>query len=212
MTDIKNLIHQKDYKGLRKALADNPFIANMGISFDAQNPTKEHPLHRICDGVFAGLYSDEEAKEMAELFLEYGANVNGFGFEEKKDTPLIAAASLSADKTGILYIEKGANIHHAGCHGGTALHWAAWCGRDLLVKRLIAENAELNKLSVDFKSTPLLWAVHGYVSGGRERVDHYAECIRLLIDAGANKTIPNLEGKKPIEFLDHEDEIAKLLY
>jgi uncharacterized protein len=57
-----------------------------------------------------------------------------------------------------------------------------------------------------------LWAVHGYVSGGRKRMGHYAECIRLLLDAGADKTIPNLEGTKPVEFLDQEDEIAKLLY
>lgn len=212
MTDIKRLIRHKDYLGLREVLSANPYLANEGISFDEHNSTLAHPLHRICDGVYAGIYTDEEAKKMADIFLEYGANVNGFGLEEKKDTPLVAAASLSADAVGILCIERGANIHHDGCHGGTALHWAAWCGRDILVKRLIAEKAEINKLCIDFKSTPLLWSVHGYVSGGRKRVDHYAECIRLLLDAGADKSIPNLEGIKPIEFLDGEDEIAKLFY
>lgn len=212
MTDIKRLILHKDYESLQEALAVNPSLANEGLTFDEHNTALAHPLHRICDGVYAGTYTDEEAKKMAEIFLEYGADVNGFGLEEKKDTPLVAAASLSADEVGILYIEKGANIHHGGCHGGTALHWAAWCGRDILVKRLIAEKAEINKLCVDFKSTPLLWAVHGYVSGGRKRVDHYGECIRLLLGAGADKTIPNLEGTKPIEFLDQKDEIAKLLY
>jgi uncharacterized protein len=211
MTDVGKLIRSRDYKSLREALAVNPSLANEGLPFDEHNTALADPLHRICDGVYAGTYTDEEAKKMAEIFLEYGADVNGFGLEEKKDTPLVAAASLSADEVGILYIEKGADIHHGGCHGGTALHWAAWCGRDILVKRLIAEKAEINKLCVDFKSTPLLWAVHGYVSGGRKRVDHYAECIRLLLDAGADKMISNLEGVKPIEFLDQDDEIAKLL-
>lgn len=212
MTGIKRLIRQKDYKGLRETLAANPSLANEGIPFDEHNKVLAHPLQRICDGVFAGDYTDREAKEMAEIFLEYGAEVNGFGLEEKKDTPLIAAASLSADEVGILYIERGANINHAGCHGGTALHWAAWCGRDMLVKRLIAEKAEINKPCIDFKSTPLLWAVHGFKSCGRKNLQQYAECIRMLLDAGADKTIPNLEGVKPIEFLDQEDEIAKLLY
>lgn len=212
MTDIKILIRHKDYKGLKEALSANPSLANEGIPFDEQNTALAHPLHRICDAVYAGACTDEEAKEMAEIFLEYGADVNGFGLEEKSDTPLIAAASLSADKTGILYIEKGADIHHAGCHGGTALHWAAWCGRDILVKRLIAEKAVINKLCIDFKSTPLLWAVHGYKSCGRKNTQQYATCVRLLLAAGADKIIPNLEGTKPIEFLDQEDEITKLLY
>lgn len=212
MADIKKLIRSKDYNGLRQALSADPSLANEGIPFDEHNTALAHPLHRICDGVYAGTYTDEEAKKMAEIFLEYGADVNGFGFEEKKDTPLIAAASLAADQVGILYIEKGANIHHGGCHGGTALHWAAWCGRNILLKRLITEKPEINKLCIDFKSTPLLWAVHGYISCGRKDVNLYAECIKLLLEAGADKTIPNLERVKPIEFLDQEDEIAKLLY
>jgi hypothetical protein len=54
--------------------------------------------------------------------LEFGANVNGNNPAEKQDSPLLAAASLNADQLAYLYIEHGADIHHAGCHGGTALH------------------------------------------------------------------------------------------
>ena len=117
-----------NYDGLRKVLSENPSLANQGIPL-GDNPALAHPLHRLCDGVFHGLYSDEQAAEMARIFLTYGARVDGDPFRDQKDTPLVAAASLHADAVALLYIEQGANIHHRGCHGGTALHWAAWCGR-----------------------------------------------------------------------------------
>src|ERR1700750_2791482 len=102
---MKDLIDNKDYKGIEQALINNPALANEGIPYDEVNTTKAHPLHRICDGVFNGTYSDEEAVRMAKIFLAHGANVNGNELIEKKDTPLIAAASLHADQVAILYIE-----------------------------------------------------------------------------------------------------------
>lgn len=202
---MKELITNKDYEGIRKALSQNPSLANEGIPFDDVNTTKAHPLHRICDGVFAHTFTDKEAVEMAKIFLEYGANVNGNELTEKADTPLTAAASLHADETGILYIENGADIHHAGCHGGTALHWAAWTGSDLLVNRLIQEGAAIDKRCIDFRGTPLLWAIHGFKHGGPENRRNQLECARLLVAAGADKTIPNIVGDAPLAFLDEED-------
>ncbi|MVT10555.1 ankyrin repeat domain-containing protein [Chitinophaga tropicalis] len=202
---MRDLINHKDYEGIKKALAQNPSLANEGIPFDEKNTAKAHPLHRICDGVFAHTYTDKEAVEMARIFLAYGANINGYELIEKYDTPLIAAASLHAEEVGILYIENGAFIHHAGCHGGTALHWAAWVGRDKLVERLIREKADIHKQCIDFKGTPLLWAVHGFKHGGLENRHHQVECIRLLIEAGADKTTPNIAGSRPQDFLDEQD-------
>jgi hypothetical protein len=150
---MKKLIDNKDFKGIEKALSTNPELANQGIPYDEENTTKAHPLHRVCDGVFTGKYTDQEAVKMAKIFLQYGANIDGGKLVEKQDTPLIAASSLHANAVAILYIEKGASIHHAGCHGGTALHWAAWCGRPEVVRRLLQEGAEINKLCMDFKAT-----------------------------------------------------------
>src|SRR3546814_16590643 len=103
---------------------------------------------------------------MAEICLENGAHINGNGLIEKQDTPLIAAASLHADRVAFFYIEQGADINHAGCHGGTALHWAAWCGRDKVVSRLVQEGADIHQKGIDFKETPLFWEVHGFKNGG----------------------------------------------
>ena len=208
---IKELILNRDYEGLRKALSGNPALANEGIPYDENNSAKAHPLHRLCDAVFNNTLTDEEAIEIAGIFLKHGANINGNTAEEKKDTPLIAAASLNAEDTGIFYVDQGADIHHAGCHGGTALHWAAWTGRDKLVKRLLQEKQDINKLCIDHTATPLFWAVHGYMFNNGKNRHHQIECARLLLEAGADKTIPNIEGKQPVEILDNEDVTLKEL-
>ncbi len=209
---LKKLIDSKDYQALKNALTQNPALANEGIEYDEKNASKAHPLHRLCDGVFAGTYTDEEAVQMAGLFLEYGALVDGNEVIEKRDTPLIAAASLHADKLAIFYIEKGANIKHAGTHGGTALHWAAWCGRPAVVKRLVEACADINKLCLDFTSTPLFWAVHGFVHGGKNDLDNYLQCVQILLNAGADKSIPNSGGKTVLDLLNVEDvELKELL-
>ena len=209
---LKSLITNNDHAGLRRVLSSHPHLANEYIPYDETNTAKAHPLHRICDGVFSGKYSDDEALAMAKILLEFGADVNGGKPIEKKDTPLTGAASLHADKVALLYVELGANIHHGGCHGGTAIHWAAWCGRDVLVKRLLKEGADINRLCIDFKSTPLFWTIHGYKFGGEENKYRQIDCARMLLQAGSDRTIPNFEGYIPYQLLDENDtELRDLL-
>lgn len=211
--DIKKLIHDKDYEGIEETLHDNPGLANEGIPYDEVNTTKAHPLHRICDAVFSGICTDEEAVIIARIFLKHGAHIDGNELVEKQDSPLVAAASLYADKVAILYIEKGATINHAGCHGGTALHWAAWCARPAVVKRLVQAGAEINKLCIDFKSTPLFWAIHNRKNNGADKLPDLLQCVQTLLDAGADKSI-NADGKtvSVFDMLDSGDtELKELL-
>jgi len=209
---MKKLIDNKDYQGIRDALVNNPDLANEGIPYDEMNTAIAHPLHRICDGIFTEKYTDEEGVEMARIFLEFGADVNGYGLKEKRDSPLIAASSLHADMVAILYIEKGADINHAGCHGGTALHWAAWCGRHRVVRKLVQQGAKINIRCIDFKATPLFWAVHGLKKGGTESLADTLECVKLLIEHGADKNVPNADGKTVFDLLGAGDtELKDLL-
>lgn len=199
------LMDRADINGLCDLLKQYPDLANEDIAFDDDNPTKAHPLHRICDGVFAGKYTDNQAVEMAKIFLKAGANVDGNEWIEGKDSPLVAAASLHADEVALYYIKNGANIHHAGCHGGTALHWAAWCGRDKVVQNLIQAGADINKRCIDFTSTPLFWAVHGLKNGGENPMSNHVECAKMLVNAGADKNIPNVDGHLAIDLLGEND-------
>jgi hypothetical protein len=202
---VRTLIAHKELSKLSEFLDQYPEAANEGLPYDEHNLTKEHPLHRICDGVFNGTYSDGEAVEIATVFLEHGAKVDGYALVEGKDTPLVAAASLHAEKVGLLYIDWGATIAHRSLHGGTALHWAAWTGQDKLVQRLIDKKAAIDQRCIEFESTPLLWAVHGYVFGVLHNRHNQIACVRLLLDAGADKNTPNKDGTRPIDMLDSQD-------
>ena len=176
---LKELIINKDYEGIRSALSSNKSLANEPIALDP-HPLAAHPLHRLADGVFAGAYTDQEAVEMAKILVEFGADINGGELIARRDTPLIAACSLNADQLALYYMEMGADIHHAGTHGGTALHWASWCGRPVLVKALIEAGAVVNQRCIDFQSTPLRWAKLGYERNKNAKLEEYGECERLL--------------------------------
>ena len=144
---VKKLIENKDCKGLNKLLADNPNLANEGITipYDIMCRTKAHPLHRLCDAVFSKKMTDEEAIQLAQVFLEFGANIDGDKMRGE-GTPILGAASLHAEQLGIFYLENGADIHYTYQNNGeSALHWASFCGRDKLVDRLIKVNAPIDK-------------------------------------------------------------------
>ncbi len=183
--DLKK-IENKDYQGIRKALEENPGLANEGVSLSRDDTRKAHPLHRICDAVFSKKITDEEAIEIAKIFLHFGANINGDKLDGR-DTPLLAAASLHAEQLGIFYIDNGADVHYiSGNDGETALHWAAYCGRDKLVERLIQAEAGINLHDRSYNGTPVDWAVHALMKNDLSNLYHQQACVKLLFEAGAD--------------------------
>lgn len=192
-TDLFDLIVANSLDGLRAALTANPGLANEGISLNIDrkiNSAKGHPLHRICDAVFASKISDRDAVEIAKIFLEHGADINGFMGQGDRNTPLIAAASLHAEQVGLFYIEKGANIFYVSPgDGSTALHWAAYCGQDQLVEKLIEKGANINQRDTSYQSTPCGWAIHVLESGETNNLRQQLPCIKLLLRAGTDKSL-----------------------
>jgi uncharacterized protein len=137
--EIFKLIVDKNYAEIRKFLSADPSFANEGVALNNNpNAKKGHPLHKLCDAAFGKKITDDDACEIAKIFLVFGANINGYQSLGDNSTPLIAAASLHAEKLGIFYIQQGADIFYASPNdGATALHWAAFCGKDKLVEALI---------------------------------------------------------------------------
>ncbi|MGG7034938.1 MAG: ankyrin repeat domain-containing protein [Flavobacterium sp.] len=211
---IKRLVENKDYKTLSKLLSNNPSLANEGISIPYSDlcRIKAHPLHRLCDAVFEGKMTEEEAIKLAEIFLENGAYIDG---DKIKDdgTPILAAASLHAEQLGIFYIENGADIHYTYKNdGASALHWAAFCGRDKLVDWLIQANAVIDELDIEHKSTPLGWAIHALITNDELNAHNQISCIKLLLKAGANTEKLNKESKDFLYMLAKDDlELQNLL-
>jgi uncharacterized protein len=208
---IQDFIFSGNVKGLEDALNVDPALASKEIALP-DNPATAHPLHRICDAIFSGYYSEEIGIALAKVLLHHGADLNVKRLPGE-DSPLTAACSLRCDQLALLYLEHGANIDHQGCHGGTALHWAAWCGRDLIVKKLVELTSDINQKCIDFKSTPLFWAIHGYRFGGRDNLHHQVACVRILLEHGADPSIPNFEGYLPVQVVEEKDvELLRLFH
>jgi len=197
---VKILIENNDAYGLNKLLFDNPNMANRGITipFDSTCKLKAHPLHRLCDAVFSGKITELEAIKLAQVFLENGADIDGYkGIDD--GSPLLAAASLHAEQVGIFYIDNGADVHYTNKNdGASALHWAAFCGRDKLVERLIKAGAEINKADKEFNSTPLGWAIHSLQSNDIGNKHNQLKCIKQLLINGATS---DLLDKDKYEYL-----------
>jgi ankyrin repeat protein len=208
---VKKLIEQKDTDGIRKTLADNPSLANESITipYDLFCRTKAHPLHRICDAIFAHKMTDEEAITIAKIFLEFGADINGYN----DGSPLLAAASLHAEELGIFYIDNGANVNITDENDkASALHWAAFCGLDKLVDKLIKSNALIDEPDKTHQSTPLGWAIHCLTSNNEGNLHNQLTCIKLLIEAGANINKLSLEAKENLHSISDKDtELEKIL-
>lgn len=185
---VKKFVEDKDYDKLDQLLGGNPNLANEGITipYDFFCRTKAHPLHRICDGVSAGKMTDDEAVRLAKIFLDNGSDING---DKKKGggTPLLAAASLRAEQVGIFYIEHGADVHYTYKNdGASALHWAAFCGLDKLVDRLIAAHAAMDEPDREYSSTPLGWTLHALMTNDQSAIHNQLTVIKTLLKAGAD--------------------------
>lgn len=211
-SQLFNLVSTGDYQPLRAALAADPDLANAGVPCSDDRPDmKGHPLHRICDVVFAGGITDEQSIEVAKILLEFGANIDGYKSAGDNNTPLIAAASLHAEKLGIFYIEQGADIYYADNDGATALHWAAFCGRDQLVAALIEAGAKIDQKDITFSSTPIGWAVHTLTSGDNDNQYHQLACVKLLLKAGADKSLIDNDTINYLEGCSQNDQELKMM-
>jgi ankyrin repeat protein len=211
-SDLLKLINTGNYHQLRQTLEAAPDLANAGVPCSDDKPEmKGHPLHRICDAVFANVITDEQAIEIAKILLEFGANIDGYKSSGDNNTPLIAASSLHAEKLGIFYIEQGADIFYAPNDGATALHWAAFCGRDQLVAALIAKGANIDQPDATFDSTPIGWAVHTLTSGDTRNLYNQLTCVKQLLKAGADKEMLHFDTINYLRNAANNDAELKML-
>ncbi|HLY68967.1 MAG TPA: ankyrin repeat domain-containing protein [Puia sp.] len=201
---LYQFIVEKNLAAIREILSADAGLANDGITLhDQPHAKKGHPLHRLCDAVFGKKITDEDAIEMAKIFLAFGANINGYQSLGDNNTPLIAAASLHAEQLGIFYIGQGADIFYASPgDGATALHWAAYCGRDQLVQALIEKGAKTDQRDIAYGGTPLDWAIHSLRSGDSNNLFNQSGCIKLMMNAGAALKGADAEYIKSMHFFE----------
>ncbi len=194
--DFRVLIERGDVQAIRRALASDRALANQTIHWVLNQKNQSDPLHYVSDCVGNGWLTNGMEGEVAEALLEHGAAIEG---TENRESPLIASASLGAEKVSKVLIERGAALERTSIFGARALHWAAWLGSATTVELLVAHHADLEARCSKFGATPLFWAVHGYGPNGPRLKKDQVAAAKILIQAGATVDTTNQEGLSAIE-------------
>ncbi|MDH4163762.1 MAG: ankyrin repeat domain-containing protein [Nitrospirota bacterium] len=122
-------------------------------------------------------------KEVAELLLDRGADVNGPGRD--RSTPLMYAGKHT--EIAKLLIERGADINAKDKDNGTALMSAAAAGNAELVRELLERGADVQVID-SAGNTPLLVAAR----------DGHTEVVQVLLEHDARANIRNNMGRTPL--------------
>ena len=67
----------------------------------------------------------------------------------------------------------------------TALHWAAFHGNSEMVRELLRHYAPLDAQELEFKGTPVGWALYGSKNGWHRATGDYVGSVEALLAAGA---------------------------
>lgn len=194
--DFRLLIEHGDTNGMRRALEADAGLANRTIRWYLNQPNESDPLHFVSDCVFNGWLKNGTEGQIAELLLEFGAELNG---TLDRESPLIASTSLGAERVSKVLIDAGADLERTSVFGSRALHWAAWMGASATVDLLIDRGAQIEARDSEFGSTPLFWAVHGYGPDGAAQKRDQVGAAKRLIDAGADPRTANKRGVTAFE-------------
>jgi len=190
------LIKAGDVDGIRDALAREAALANQTIRWFLNQENESDPLHYVSDCIGHRWLTNGNEGAIAEVLLAHGAAIEGTG---NRESPLIAAASLGAERVAKVLVEAGADLEPTSIFGARALHWAAWVGTPATVELLIAHKADIEARCSEFGASPLFWAVHGYGPHGPTPKADQVGAARLLIEAGASVETSNKQGLSALE-------------
>jgi ankyrin repeat protein len=189
--EFRKLLQSGDVAGVRRALVAEPARANQTIRWYLSQWNESDPLHFVSDCIGNGWITNRRDGEIAALLLQHGAAIDG---SPGRESPLIGAASLGAERVAKILNGAGADPERTGLFGARALHWAAWTGEAGIVAQLLARKVELEPRCSEFGATPLFWAVHGYSPQGPAEKKNQVGAARLLIEAGAVIETSNKQG------------------
>jgi len=157
-----------------KAKVEALLDKGVGVNAIIDNFYGSTPLHKVAMGT---------SKEIAELLLSKGADVNAR--EKDGGTPLHLVAALSGDKEiAELLLAKGADVNAKDNNGFTPLLRGAYGGHKDVVELLLAKGADINAKD-KWGNTPL----HSAISGEKKDI------VELLLAKGADINAKNSYGE-----------------
>lgn len=104
----------------------------------------------------------------------------------------------------IRLLKAGADIHATDKNGVTALHHAVRFRSPIAVQTLLEHGANVNQVCRRAGSTPLHRAVTTTGPSTAGKRQEMIEIIRLLLAAGADPSIANKSGRKPVDYAKNE--------
>ncbi len=123
------------------------------------------------DGFFRAAEAGNRAVVL--LFVKSGLDVDVC--DERRWTPLMAAAANGDKDMVLMLLNAGANIHHVDNAGYASLHWASFNGHEDVVELLLERGADVNARSI-YGWTALLQAVtRGHLGVSMQLIDHGAD-------------------------------------
>ena len=145
------------------------------------------------------------AIEASKMLIEAGADVNAK--DNKQDSPYLYAGAEGKLEILKLTIAAGADLKSTNRYGGTALTPAAHHGHVEVVRYLVTTDVDIDQVN-NLGWTALLEAV--ILGNGNET---YQEIIKILLDAGANKSISDDNNDTPLDhaIMRQQTEVIKLL-
>ena len=194
--DFRLLIESGNEAGLREALRLEPALANRTIRWFLNQQNESDPLHYVSDCVGHGWLVNGNEGKVAMALLEYGAAIDG---SVNRESPLIGAASLGAEKVAEVLVKAGASLESTSVFGARALHWAAWIGTPATVRLLVAQGAVIEARCSEFGATPLFWAVHGYGPDGPTPKRDQVGAAKILIESRAHVLTVNKAGVSALD-------------
>ncbi|MEO5896473.1 MAG: ankyrin repeat domain-containing protein [Vicinamibacterales bacterium] len=124
-----------------------------------------------------------EAEEVSSLLSSHPQLSQRLGEEGLHKLP---DAARDGNRVAVtLMLAAGWPVDARGQHGGTALHWAAWNGDADLTRELLRHGPPLEVTDLEYKGTPLFWAIYGSMHGWRCRTGNYAGVVEVLLNSGA---------------------------
>ena len=105
----------------------------------------------------------------------------------------------------LMALKRGADLHAVDKNGVTALHHAVRFRSPVAVKTLIEHGANVNRACRRNGSTPLHRAVtQTGAPGTAGRAQTAREIVEILLAGGADPSITNKLGKRPVDYVTEE--------